>query len=87
MDGREGVQVGEREVSPGRPAAWTGHQGNRLHSEGPEGPGQSGVTLQSTAACRLRAGGCRQEGGYRADTVRMVDETKKGVTLSMLLRN
>ena len=59
VDGREGVQVGERRSSPGRPAAWTWLQGSRLHFRevGPEGSGKSGVTLQSTAACRIHAGG------------------------------
>ena len=57
VDGREGVQVGERRSSPCRPAAWTWLQGSRLHFVGPEGSGRNGVTLQSTAACRIRAGG------------------------------
>ena len=57
VDGREGVQVGERRISPGRPAAWTWLQGSRLHSGGPEGSGKSGVTLQCTEARRICAGG------------------------------
>lgn len=54
VDGREEVQVGERRISPGRPAAWTWLQG---HEGGPEGFGKSGVTLQRTEARRIRAGG------------------------------